>query len=153
MLAKRLFFFCREIIAGNDNSQTKKTRYVILPTGRRVWRAYPRAELATHWSHHPSARAFLSHNRSDVCCLHARDMECWNSRDWNNLPLQARLLIKSYLPSCDVIKSKRPLGERTTRRKQGILPCRVYVRYNIPRPHGTYTHTSIRGFIQGLHKL
>ena len=30
---------------------------------------------------------------------------------------------------------------------------RVYVSYKIPRPHGTYTHTSIRGFIQGLHKL
>ena len=24
---------------------------------------------------------------------------------------------------------------------------RVYMSYQIPRPHGTYTHTSIRGFI------
>ena len=25
---------------------------------------------------------------------------------------------------------------------------RVYMSYQIPRPHGTYTHTSIRGFIR-----
>ena len=128
-------------------ARQKKLGMLFYPQDEGYGGPYPRAELATHWSHHPSARGFPSHNHSDVCCLHARDMECWNSRDWNNLPLQARLLIKSYLPSCDVIKSKRPLGERTTRRKQGILPCRVYVRYNIPRPHGTYTHTCIRGFI------
>ena len=40
-VSQAFVFFCREIIAGNDNSQTKKTRYVILPTGRRVWRAIP----------------------------------------------------------------------------------------------------------------
>jgi len=30
---------------------------------------------------------------------------------------------------------------------------RVYISYKFPRPHGTSTHTSIRGFIWGLHKL
>ena len=30
---------------------------------------------------------------------------------------------------------------------------RVYISYKIPRPNGTYTHASIRGFIQGLRKL
>ena len=34
----------------------------------RVWPGgpYPRAELATHWFHHPSARGFPCHNNSDV---------------------------------------------------------------------------------------
>ena len=65
----------------------------------RVWPGgpYPRAELATHWFHHPSARGFPCHNNSDVL----------------------RILLSG-------------------------VSSRVYVSYKIPRPHGAYTHTSIR---------
>ena len=60
--------FLMDLPSGKLTHRTRGCPFGTTPRPTRVWpgRPYPRAELATHWFHYPSARGFPCHNNSDV---------------------------------------------------------------------------------------
>ena len=66
-------------------------------------------------------------------------MEGWNTKDWNSLPLQARLVVKTYLGPRDFTKLEETTWGENTKSKERCLGLQ-----KLPRHHGTNDQNRIR---------